>query len=380
MTNAEFNATINARTENDWERSRSADQRLTTLINDLLFGSITTDLTQDYHGDVVVDETPIDTASPDGNLGTKPDRYRGASSISKYWIREKDRTIDTTAGTTTSRQITKSGFGVGCTFLSLVARRDALHAGPTLFIGMAVHLPTGASLSGLQTTLHHAHRTGLAAGPLRRGHTPLLTADMGYNAKNGFTELLLRYGYSPVVRYPSSWRVSFPSAHPPGAPDGPPPGPLQYAGAFYCPAVLDRIKGHRTHRTEKLFDHDNFRAHDRQLRAIYPFLMGHHSRPAMAPVRFGRPQLGLQPPQAVKIRLVCPAAMGKLMCPLKPESLRTETTGLPLAQPDWAAQALLCCAKSSTTVTLTDDQLRMAQGDLVPAPGNTPCTSKPPGR
>jgi hypothetical protein len=37
-----------------------------------------------------------------------------------------------------------------------------------------------------------------------------------------------------------------------------------------------------------------------------------------------------------------------------------------MAQPDWSAQTLTCCFKSSVTVTLADDQLRLAQGDLVP--------------
>ncbi|BBZ09709.1 hypothetical protein MDOR_38780 [Mycolicibacterium doricum] len=94
--------------------------------------------------------------------------------------------------------------------------------------------------------------------------------------------------------------------------------------------------------------------------------MGHHTRPALAAVRRGRPPLGEDAPIAAKVRLVCPAALGAVKCPLKPESLNTETVGIPLAQPDWAAHDLACCAKSSTTVTLTADQLRLAQWDLVP--------------
>ena len=40
MTNAEYSARLQARTDADRIRSQLADQRLTTLINDLLFGSI----------------------------------------------------------------------------------------------------------------------------------------------------------------------------------------------------------------------------------------------------------------------------------------------------------------------------------------------------
>jgi hypothetical protein len=371
MTNAQFDALIQTRTPEDWKRSKLAEERLTTLINDLLYGSIDDLRPVHCEGDVVVDETIINTAGPDGTLGVKPDRYRGASSVAKYWIREKDRTLDTGSqknkdSPRSARNIKASGFGVGATFLTRVASRNALHAEPPVFIGMEVHMPTGASIAGLATAIAHAHRTGVDARRNSRTRWPLLTADMGYNNKTGFGELMLTARYSPVVRYPRTWTVSFPSAKSVGAPEGPPPGPIQYAGAFYCPAVAERIDGHRTPKTEELLKRDAFRAHDNRLRAIYPYLMGLHTRPAIADIRFGRPRHGTQPSQGAKIRLVCPAALGSVMCPLKPESLNTEATGLPLAQPDWSAQDLACCAKSSVTVTLTGDQLRLAQWDLVP--------------
>lgn len=369
MTNAEFKALLRKRSEQDRHRCAAADERLTRLINDLLYGSVDNQRPNDCDGDAVVDETIINTAGPGGTLGVKDVRYRGASSIAKYWVREKDRTLhntESTAGPGGPREIKASGFGVGATFVTRVARRDALHAEPPVFIGMDVHAPTGASIQGLATALAHAHRTGLDARREGRTRWPLLTADMGYNNKTGFGELMLTTRYSPVVRYPSPWSVSFPSANPPGAPVGPPPGPIHYAGAFYCPAVADRIHGHRTPKTEELLKHDNFRTHDRRLRAIYPFLMGHHTRPTLAAVRRGRPRLGDDAPIAAKVRLVCPAALGAVKCPLKPESLNADTVGIPLAQPDWAAHDLACCAKSSTTVTLTADQLRLAQWDLVP--------------
>jgi hypothetical protein len=371
MTNAQFDARLRARTLEDCKQSKLANERLTALINDLLFGSVDNPRPADCEGDVVVDETIINTAGPDGTLGVKADRYRGASSVAKYWVREKDRTVDTgssrsTKSTAAGRSIKASGFGVGATFLTRVARRDALHAEAPVFIGMEVHLPTGASIAGLATAIAHARRTGLDARRDRRSRWPLLTADMGYNNRTGFGELMLATRYSPVVRYPRTWTVSFPSANPLGAPAGPPPGPIQYAGAFYCPAVADRLDGHRTPKTEELLKRDAFRSHDQRLRAIYPYLMGLHTRPAIAAISFGRPRLGSQPTKGAKIRLVCPAAMGKLMCPLKPDSLLTPEVGLPLARPDWSAQTLTCCEKSSVTVTLTTDQLRLAQWDLVP--------------
>jgi hypothetical protein len=39
--------------------------------------------------------------------------------------------------------------------------------------------------------------------------------------------------------------------------------------------------------------------------------------------------------------------------------------GTPQAEPTWQAQDRLCCAQSSVTVTLTDDQVRLAQWGFV---------------
>jgi hypothetical protein len=231
---------------------------------------------------------------------------------------------------------------------------------------MEVHTPTGASVSGLASALAHARRTGIDGRRKGRCRRPLLTADMGYNSKTGFGELMLKTQYSPVVRYPQHWNVQFASANPPGAPDGPPPGPVQHTGTFFCPAVVKLIGGHRTPRMKDLLTRDQFRAHDRRLQMIYPYLMGLHSSPAMADGRYGRPRTGESVPQWAKIRLVCPAALGTLMCPLKPESVCDDGAGIPLAEPEWPAEAMACCSKSSITLNLTHDQLRMAQWDLVP--------------
>lgn len=97
--------------------------------------------------------------------------------------------------------------------------------------------------------------------------------------------------------------------------------------------------------------------------------MGFHTRPFFADNRYGRPRVGAAHKRIAKIRLVCPAALGAVMCPLKPESLDTDRIALPLAEPEWSADAMACCAQSSVTVSLTDDQLRMAQWDWCQAPG-----------
>lgn len=58
--------------------------------------------------------------------------------------------------------------------------------------------------------------------------------------------------------------------------------------------------------------------------------------------------------------------MRRVRCPLKPDSMTATPIGTPTAVPTWTAEEYRCCAKSSVTVTLTPDQLRMAQWNLVP--------------
>jgi hypothetical protein len=363
ITNGEFAEILASRTQERLLAAEIADQRLTDLVNDLLYGSINDPAPPDCEGDVVVDETIINTASPDRKIGIHPQRCRAASAVAGYWIRDKSG-VATASGHT--KEIRGSGYGIGATFFSRVARRHTLHAQPPMFISMDVHRPTGANLTALQTCIAQIRRTGLDCRQGGRSRWPLLTADMGYNSKAGFGELMITTKYSPVVRYPKGWGVKFTSAPPPGAPPGPPPGPVQYAGAFFCPAALKLLDGHRTPDSEEILNNDGFKVHDQRLRAIYPFLMGFHTRPYFGDNRYGRPRLGVPAQQVSKIRLVCPAALGAVMCPLKPESLDTDNIGLPLAEPEWTADAMACCAKSSVTVSLTEDQLRMAQWDLVP--------------
>jgi hypothetical protein len=194
-----------------------------------------------------------------------------------------------------------------------------------------------------------------------------MTSDMAYNAKDGTADILLKYRYNFVGRFPEGWGIECPSTKPAGAPASEPePGALQWAGAFFCPAVLAKIKGHRTPKMEHLLDNDQFRLHDKRLRRILPYLMGYNSRPFYAPSGHGRPVLGRSRKQLVKVKLVCPAAMGNVTCPLKPESMRDGRIGVPLAEPTWQAHERGCCARSSVMVTLTPDQFKRAQWDLVP--------------
>ncbi|MGW6695033.1 hypothetical protein ACWF62_14795 [Rhodococcus sp. NPDC054953] len=209
------------------------------------------------------------------------------------------------------------------------------------------------------------YANGLAARRPGRARWPHFVVDMAYNPLRGFADVLLDYQYSPVARYPKKWKLQFPAAHPfPSAAAD--PGPIQIAGAFYCPAVVEYTKAHGVPETRRLLEDKDFRLHDDRQRRLYPFLMGTNSRPKRGRVTRGRPGLGKQQQMAVTQELVCPAAMGRLRCPLKPESMTQIPAGVQEAHPTWSAERYRCCTKSTVTVAYTKDQLRMAQWNLVP--------------
>ena len=195
--------------------------------------------------------------------------------------------------------------------------------------------------------------------------------DMGYNPKKHFSSVTLDLGYAPVVRYPAPTRTIFASEGPEHTYRGVPAGPVQVSGEFYCP-VAKKVVGNRRliQPTRKLqeMDADGFDQHDRLLSRLFPLLMGTNSRPYKKRSKPGRPKAGeRQVEEKVRMDLVCPAVQGRVRCPLKPESMDNPDPEVPAIAPTWTADRYRCCAQSHLTVTLSDDQWRLAQwGGLVP--------------
>ncbi|WP_396910913.1 hypothetical protein [Mycolicibacterium sp.] len=363
MTNSVYRTLIDNRTDEQREQSLQAQRLLHVAINKLVAASVDEPQPKACRGDLVVDGSLYVVAKA-ASLGSADNKLRGAVACANFHI----RTRKTTSGNESTTRITHAGMTVELTALTRVGSPSALHAVPPVFIGIAIHFATAGSVAGLADALEQAENNGLIARPAGpRSRWPYLTFDMAYNNQDECAELLLKHRYNPVARYPEPWGIECPSTKPPGAPKSEPePGPLQWAGAFYCPAVLPMIKGHRTPAMRHLLENDKFRHHDKRLRRILPFLMGYNSRPFVADLGHGRPALGRTRDQAVKIKLVCPAAMGHVKCPLKPESMKSGPLGAPIAEPTWQAHERACCARSSVTVTLTPAQLKRAQWDLVP--------------
>lgn len=366
MTNAQYLARLEKRTDEQREHAERAARLVHLAINRLVGASVEVKNPEGCRGDLVVDGTLYLVAKQDGTIGVADDKMRGAVPSANYHVR--DRKSAAGDGTGTTRQITYAGMTLEMTALTRIGKPTAMHAVAPVFVGIAIHYGTSGSPEGMADALERAEANGLTGRPESlRAKWPFMTSDMAYNTKDKTADFLLKRRYNFVGRFPKGWGIECPSTKPAGAPASEPePGALQWAGAFFRPAVLAKIKGHSAPKMEHLLSNDQFRLHDKRLRRILPYLMGYNSRPFYAQSGHGRPVLGRSRKQVVKVKLVCPAALGNVICPLKPESMQYGRRGVPVAEPTWQAHERGCCAKSSVMVTLTPDQFKRAQWDLVP--------------
>lgn len=361
-TNRDHRHHIESRTIDEHQASRRAEERLREVVNRLVAASVHDPLPDGFDGDLVADESIFDLAGNSYDLGAKPDRKRAASYCGRYYVR--DRTSTVSGGS--AHTVKKAAFGIGLTAITRVGPARALHSVPPVIVGIDIHEPTSGNAHAVAHAIDHARANGLLPQRSRRSAWPTLVVDMGYNPKADFAELMLERQYAWVGRYPKNWNTVIPSAS--VASEGPLPGPLQISGAFYCPAAKSLAKSFKVRATSAMLEQSppGFLKHDNTLAALLPLLMGTNSRPFKALPTSGKPRPGRHRADPVtKMKFVCPAAMGRVRCPLKPESLGAEAS-VPLLEPDHEASTYQCCSKSSVTVTLTPEQLKLAQWGAPP--------------
>lgn len=187
---------------------------------------------------------------------------------------------------------------------------------------------------------------------------------MGYNAKNRWPELLAEHGYDPVMRYPTGWHLTYLSepvgaapskAHPGG------PGPLMIEGSWYCPAV-QALSIRRL--AIRLRDIRDYRTHDSQIRARMAHLMGLNGAVRRAAATRGRPRADAPADMRDKVALVCPAAQGRVRCPLRAESLQLDARDHYTVRPTFDPGTYECCSRNQITVTMTPRQSKIYQRAL----------------
>lgn len=362
ITNADHQRIIDARTDAERADCLAAVERLRIVVNDIIKGSIVEPQPEGAAGDLVADESIFDLAGPSAGLGSRPEKHRGAASCGHYYSREQQ----TGSIADKLHRGGKHAFGVGVTAITRIGAGNQLHTVAPVIVAADIHHPTSGSVEAVRVCLDHMRRNGLDTRAPGATTWPRFTVDMGYSTKLDFPRLMLDEKYTAIFRYPVTTTLSEPS----GNTQGPNPrlfGPLQYAGAFYCPAAERLLRGHSVPKTRDLLADQAWQAHDDKLRSVLPFLMGTNSRPFRA-ARRGRPRIGALRAEHYKIELVCPAVQGRVQCPLKPASLQHSTFGRPMAEPDWPAEQRQCCTHSTVTLTLTGRQLQKAQWG--PPPGS----------
>ncbi|WP_016890723.1 hypothetical protein [Mycobacteroides abscessus] len=353
------------RTTDTMLASRAALERSRIVINRIVAGSVFEQDSPQCRGDLVADGSILDLSGP-ASLGVKANRHRGAAPMGRFYVRSA-RTNTVHTETSPSHRIRKAGYGIELTAVTRIGSPEAIHAVAPVITGIDIHTPTSGSVDGLATALRFHRANGFDCRPGGRARWPRLVIDMGYNAKTGFGELMLERQYAAIARFPKHWGKLHPSRNPAGSPNPTLPGVIQGYGAFYCEAaapllnVTNLVRPNREFLTEKAF-----RAQDERIAALMPLLVGLNSRPKRARPNPGRPRDGQPADQVLKLDVVCPAVQLRCRCPLKPESMQQAPPDAPTIEPNWTADERTLCRKSSTTLTLTGDQIRMAQLDLVP--------------
>lgn len=360
IPNAEHRRIIARRSPQQQAESEASAERLRTVVNLLIKGSIIEPQPSGAVGDLVADESIFDLAGPSAGLGSRPEKNRGATYFAKYYAREQKSGPLREDGYRGG----KHGFGIGMTAITRIGAGNALHTVAPVILAADIHEPTSGNIDALERCIDHMQRNGLDSRPAGSRSWPRFIVDMGYSIKKAFPWLMLDKEYTAIFRYPVTTTLTEPSGQTQG-PSPRPLGPIQFAGAFYCPAAEQLLREHNVPTTRELWASNGWRAHDARLRNILPFLMGTNSRPFRGRSR-GRPRLGALPKYDVKAELVCPAVQGRVQCPLKPASAGIAAFGTPLATPTWTAEDRQCCAKSSVTVTLTGPQFQKAQWGHVP--------------
>lgn len=400
ITNGEFEQLIESRTETDQEAAAAAFDAAHTFVNLIVAGSVTEANPEGYVGDLVADESIYDVAKINYGDGMKNHLRRSAAPMAAYY-RRKDGTVATGPATGVTRE--KMAWGIGVTALTRVGAPGYIRSVSPVTVAVAFGPPTSGSVAAVEHCMKHASTNGLipklkevstnkinreqdacnvpigepkqdspdgqdpeqeARDRRSRKRAPYFTVDMGYNAHQGWADLMFRYGYHPICRYPERWNLV--SHLEPTRSEAVSPGPIQAHGALYCPAALDLATPRLVRPSRVIRTDGGNNGHDERLSRLLPLLMGTNSSLRQAAANPGRPKKGEKPAKVYKIDLVCPAVTGRVRCPLKPDSMITAASEAPTLAPTWNADAKRCCANSHVSVTLTDRQFALMQPGLPP--------------
>ncbi|MFM9377272.1 hypothetical protein [Gordonia sp. VNK21] len=344
-----------ARTPEQIEAYRIAAERLSIVVNRIVAGSIDPAYAKIGRGDIMVDETILDTASVEQLFSGGTD-LRGAVYCGGYYRRDKSNQVSQSK--TDGPKVKKRGWGLGVTAVSAIPEPNSLHRRPTLFTGIAIHPPTSGSLEGLDEAVQHHQMNGFdARSSSARARWPMLTIDMGY-LKKGLFDWQVEHRYAAVFTYPKHWNVDSAAIDV----NGERLGPVQLSGNWYCPAAAEISLGRDfVVRLRDVLTKDDWEARNTRLSDLLPLLMGLDRRPIVRRDQMGRPTEGDETTEAARMVLVCPAALGNVRCTRWQNEETEGRLDLPLVDLPESTPEFRCCTQPTVTASLTEDQKRLQQ-------------------
>ncbi|ANI90880.1 hypothetical protein [Dietzia timorensis] len=343
-------------------------ERLHKVCNALLWASIAPGALDDYAGHLVADGSIFPVSQLEAGMGSKPGKKRAAAPGAGFYLRQRSHELHTNDTGIGQGTIGKIGHGFEATVATSMGSLAQPGLVPRLALAMALHAPTAGSTSSVLRCIDTAQENGLIPPRRRRAAPRTLTVDMGYLGSTDFARGILERGYHLLHAYPNrrTTRGAVRGAYTFASTDtdrrsvdAPNPGPIMDSGEFYCPAAAHLLGEHVTKRRRDLAtSSDGIAQHDRRLAERLPFVMGRTTGlyQGTKPDSSGR--------RPWKIGLQCPAAQGRVRCPLM-DGVAARDTTIPEARPTWAREQYRCCS-GQVVVTLTEQQLKTVQAALTP--------------
>ncbi|GAA2083861.1 hypothetical protein GCM10009821_26360 [Aeromicrobium halocynthiae] len=315
---------------------------------------------RDHCGDLAVDLTPIDV-NISRHQGKVPKGKRSSSANQMAAFSPKNRRMRWPAV-------------VGLT-LGIIVGRVGSPRVPNVALSIGLSKPSPAdrraTILCLDAIEEAGHRPPLAG----RAHQYLI-GDIAYQDMRHLNEYLIDNKYSAMFKYAKNENTILELR----ATDPDQTGQDQYVGYLYngcpmCPladhATLSQrpaleVPAYDVVNGQPTYNIDELEQHERDVQWFESRRAALHGKPQRrARRRVGRPTRGeSEQKQEVSIRIGCPAAAGRIRCPLRKDLPSWKDPNLDIGINPPARPTPLCKAKS-VTVWLTDRQVKHIQPNLI---------------
>lgn len=323
--------------------------RRRTLVNDLIAATIDPTILDGWRGDIAIDEHVVNTATNSYQYFADTSRSKHGGAPMASWYPKQNRV--------------GKGWHVGLTRI-ISTSRPYENRVPTLCLAIDVQQATAGNVAAALNCIDAMTERNLRPNKGHKDRQYLIT-DMGYSRSTGFNVNALKRGYTLLMNLPKNER-HFRDLGPAADPTGTDSGPYLFKSAILCPGAHRLTQQTILNPPGDDADLVTLRAFAKQEAAIAARTMPLNGHPKIEVLRpAGRPKAGAAPaPTVIKLQVQCPAAAGKIRCPLLGQDHYTDPTKQHL--PEIGTDAPFdhppkVCRSQYTTLTLTPEQYRQYQ-------------------